>query len=147
MFVVTDAVRGKKLAVNDKLLSHNSTLTLLQKKKKKRKKKNDQSMGSRQKLLFEPVHDNIYSKTCVTSKDSDKPAHQSPGYPKRDEREPCHTGWMYRLIWVFAGHASLTVDVVVRWLICFSWVIPCTNWYKVLLDFPKEGNKEPNIKQ
>ena len=25
---------------------------------------------------------------------------------------PCHTGWMYRLIWVFASHTSLTVGFV-----------------------------------
>ena len=30
---------------------------------------------------------------------------------------PCHTGWMYRLIWVFAGHTGLIVGFVMRWLI------------------------------
>ena len=29
----------------------------------------------------------------------------------------CYTRWMYRLIWVFAGHTDLTVDFVVLWLI------------------------------
>ena len=28
----------------------------------------------------------------------------------------CNTGWMYRLIWVFAGHTGLIVDFVVPWL-------------------------------
>ena len=28
---------------------------------------------------------------------------------------PCHTGWMFRLIWVFAGHTGLFVGFV-RWL-------------------------------
>ena len=27
-------------------------------------------------LIFEPVHDKTYNKTCVTSKDSDQPLHQ-----------------------------------------------------------------------
>ena len=51
----------------------------------------------------ELVHDKTYSKTCVTSKDSDQPEHlgslirvfadcmcflQPLGYPKRDKREP-----------------------------------------------------------
>ena len=26
---------------------------------------------------------------------------------------PCHGGWMYRLIWVFAGHTGLIVDFVI----------------------------------
>ena len=30
---------------------------------------------------------------------------------------PCHTWWMYRLIWVFAGHTGLTVGFHLRWLI------------------------------
>ena len=33
---------------------------------------------------------------------------------------PCHTGWMYRLIWVFAGHTGLIVGFVVHWLISWS---------------------------
>ena len=32
--------------------------------------------------------------------------------------DPWHTVWMYRLIWVFAGHTGLVVGSVVRWLIC-----------------------------
>ena len=32
---------------------------------------------------------------------------------------PCHTGWMYRLIWVFAGHTGLFVGFVVCWLIFY----------------------------
>ena len=51
----------------------------------------------------EPVHDRTYNKTCATCEDSDQPAHprsqisvfadrmcllQSPGYPKKDKREP-----------------------------------------------------------
>ena len=30
---------------------------------------------------------------------------------------PCHTGWKYRLIWVFAGHTDLIVGFAVRLLI------------------------------
>ena len=71
----------------------------------------------------EPAHDKTYNKTCTTSEDLDQPVHprslirifanrmcllQPPG-----KREPCHTGWMYRLNWVDAG---LIVAFVVRWL-------------------------------
>ena len=53
--------------------------------------------------IYEPAHDKAYNKTCVTSKDSDQPAHphslirvfadcmcllQPPGYLKRDKGEP-----------------------------------------------------------
>ena len=73
---------------------------------------------------YEPAHDKTYNKTCATSKYSDQPMHprslirvfadgmcplQSPSYPKRDEKKTCHTGWMYRLICVFAGHTGLIV--------------------------------------
>ena len=30
---------------------------------------------------------------------------------------PFHTGWTYRLIWVFGGHTGLIVSFIVRWLI------------------------------
>ena len=33
-------------------------------------------------LLFEPMHDTIYNKTCVTIKDSDQPVHLSTQYAK-----------------------------------------------------------------
>ena len=37
-------------------------------------------------------------------------------------KKPCHTRWMYRLIWVFAGHSGLIVSFVVRWHRClFLW--------------------------
>ena len=32
-------------------------------------------------------------------------------------KKPCHTGWMYRLILVFAGHTGLIMGFVVHWLI------------------------------
>ena len=32
-------------------------------------------------------------------------------------KNPCHTGWMHRLIWVFAGLRGLIVGFVMRWLI------------------------------
>ena len=37
----------------------------------------------------------------------------------------CYTGWMYRLIWVFARHTDLIVGFVVRWLI-YTYV---TEWW------------------
>ena len=58
-------------------------------------------------LHHQPAHDKTYNKTCATSEDSDQTAHprslirvftdricllQTPGYPKRDKQEPCHTG-------------------------------------------------------
>ena len=33
---------------------------------------------------------------------------------------PCYTGWMYRLIWVFAGHAGFIVGFVKLCLECFA---------------------------
>ena len=33
------------------------------------------------------------------------------------KEKPCHIVWMYRLIWIFAGHTGLIVGFVVRWLI------------------------------
>ena len=55
---------------------------------------------SENKILYEPAYDKTYFKTCVTSEDSDQPAHpcrlirvfedrmyllQPLGYPKRDK--------------------------------------------------------------
>ena len=42
----------------------------------------------------------------------------------------CHAEWMYRLIWVFAGHTGLILGFVVSWLIFEI----CTK--KILLLFP-----------
>ena len=39
---------------------------------------------------------------------------QHPGYQKGINENPCLTGWIYRLIWVFAGHTDLIVGFVVR---------------------------------
>ena len=41
---------------------------------------------------------------------------QPQGYRKRNKGDPCHTGWMYWLIWDFAGHTGLIVGFVVRLL-------------------------------
>ena len=69
---------------------------------------------------------------------------QSTGYPKRINENCCHIWWMYRLIWVFAGHTGLIVGFVVHWLYYyhvfdkFSWgewidVLsgrqPCQTWF------------------
>ena len=42
---------------------------------------------------------------------------------RRINENPCHTEWMYRLIWVFAGYTDLIVGFAVRWLIYlhYSW--------------------------
>ena len=41
---------------------------------------------------------------------------QPPNYTKERWKKKCHTGWMYRLICVFAGHTGLIVGFIVRWL-------------------------------
>ena len=85
--------------------------------------------------LYEPIHDKTYNKTFATSKDSDQPVH--PGslishrwchvfYGLRAMQRgiienPCHTGWIYRLIRVFASHTGFIVGFVMRWVI-FNWI-------------------------
>ena len=82
--------------------------------------------------MNKPAHDKTYNKTCVTSENSDQPAHPRSLIrvfaDRKDalyslqanqrwiDENPCHTEWMYRLIWVFAGHTRLIVGFVVRWL-------------------------------
>ena len=39
------------------------------------------------------------------------------------------TGWMFRLIWVFAGHAGLIVGFIVRWLKSQLHVHSWDNWH------------------
>ena len=75
-----------------------------------------------------PAHDINYIKTCVTSEDADQPVHlhslirvfanRMCFYSLRAIRKglnynPCHTWWMYRLIWVFDSHRGLIVGFVV----------------------------------
>ena len=69
------------------------------------------------------MYDKIYSKTCVTSNNSDQPVHPSSiarvlVYPTVDSpdakvyaisEDSDQTAWMHRLIGVFAGRTSLTV--------------------------------------
>ena len=42
----------------------------------------------------------------------------------------CHTEWVYRLIWVFAGYTGLLVGFAVRWLKCqfFSFEKKCLTY-------------------
>ena len=75
-----------------------------------------------------PAHDKTYNKICATSKDSDQPAHPRSLISLRRSHVPStastlfrgingnprHTMWMYRLVWVFAGHTGLIVGF---WLI------------------------------
>ena len=43
----------------------------------------------------------------------------------------CHTGWMYRLIWVFAGHTGLIVGFVMYWLIWwYMYIHTMTGFYQ-----------------
>ena len=80
---------------------------------------------------FEPAHDKIYSKTCLTSKDSDQHVHPTSMarvlvHPSLDSpgaiEGTCGQRrlWSDWLIWVFAGRKSLIVRFVVRWLIYFT---------------------------
>ena len=78
------------------------------------------------------MHDRTYTKTCVTSKDSDQPVHtqsmgrvliylslDSPGDYRRHMigKDSNQTAQMHRLIRVFAGRTSLIVGFVMHWLI------------------------------
>ena len=36
---------------------------------------------------------------------------------RRINKNPCHIGWMHRLIWVFSCHKGLIIDFAVHWLI------------------------------
>ena len=65
---------------------------------------------------------------------------QLSGYPKRDDEKPCHTEWMYRLIWVLSGHTGLIVGFVERWLICFLLLVWGT--IDTLWTFPPFRTKE-----
>ena len=84
-------------------------------------------------FLFEPAHDKTYNKTCVTSEDSDQPAHpcslirvfadcmsllQSPDYPKRGKSGPLN----YR------------VDVQADLSLCWSHRSYC-RFYRALAQF------------
>ena len=106
-------------------------------------------------FFFELSHDKTFNKTWSTSEDSDQPAHprrlirvfadrrcllQLPYYQKRDTWTPCHTGWMYRLIWVFAGHTGLFVSFIVHWLL-YLWVCGfiCDVCVRHLLLVAREG--------
>ena len=83
-------------------------------------------------IPYELVHDKTYNTTSATSKDFDQPVHPHSlislcwshcafyslrAIQRGMNESPCHTGQIYRLIWVFAGHAGLIVDFVVCWLI------------------------------
>ena len=75
------------------------------------------------------MHNKTYDKTFATSEDTDKPAPLlSLISPRRAfyslwtihggiNKNPCHTGWMYRLIWVLAGLRGLIVGFVLHWFI------------------------------
>ena len=52
---------------------------------------------------------------------------QPPGYQKRDTQDPCHTEWMYRLIWVFAGHIGLIVTQVLSCAGSYIWAVTWEN--------------------
>ena len=45
-------------------------------------------------------------------------AFYSSGLSRGINKNPCHIGWIYRLIWVIAGYSS-NVGFVMRWIICF----------------------------
>ena len=81
----------------------------------------------------EPVDDKTYN-TTATSEDSNQPAqscslirvladcvclYSLTAIQKWINKNPCQTGWMYRLICVFTGHTGLNVGFVNRRLIKF----------------------------
>ena len=68
-----------------------------------------------------PVHNKIYNRTSATGSDSDQPAlpRSLRAIQILINKNPCHTGWMYRLIRVFAGRRGLIVgagSLVTSWL-------------------------------
>ena len=71
-------------------------------------------------LRNEAAHDKAYNKTCATREDSDQHAHPliecvfySVWAIQRGINEnPCHTGRIYRLICIFAGHTGLILGFV-----------------------------------
>ena len=54
-----------------------------------------------------------------------------------------HTGWMYRLIWVFAGHTGLIVGFVVRWLSYRKHMSHTMRKCTFLTCAPKEDSNQP----
>ena len=62
-----------------------------------------------------------------------------PGYQTGIKENPCYTGWMYKLIWVFAGHTGLIVGFVVRWLIKWRHKGKATITKHKLPEGPKQG--------
>ena len=82
-------------------------------------------------IRFEPAHEKTYNKTwyqrrlrsaCASAVWSESSLiawafYSLQAIQRGINENPCHTGWMYRLIWVFAGHIGLIVGFVVRWLI------------------------------
>ena len=82
--------------------------------------------------INEAAHDKTYNKTCSTSEYSDQPAYPHSlikssliacafcsllAIQREVTENPCHTGLMYNLIWVLAGHTGLIVGFAMRWLI------------------------------
>ena len=78
--------------------------------------------------INETFANKTYNKTCATSKYSDQSAHRRSlirilliacalyrllPIGRGINKSPCHTGWMYRLIWVFAGHTCLIESLLV----------------------------------
>ena len=86
--------------------------------------------GTRRVFLFEPEHDKTNEMTCAPSEDSDHPPSLIRVFTVRMSwhwvlRTPSvdsdQTGWMPRLIWVFAAHACHFVGFVMLWLIWKHW--------------------------
>ena len=88
----------------------------------------------------EPCHEKNNKMTFATSEDSDQPGRINLRFPHEETMSPQlhiertaktdQTGWMPRLIRVFAGHTDNFVGFVVRWLIflCHEYqpsLFPC----------------------
>ena len=74
--------------------------------------------------IYEPAHDKTYNKTVppamtwISLRRSDSIwsdfaycmcLRQLRAIQRGINKNPCHTGWMYSLIWAFANHTGLTV--------------------------------------
>ena len=76
-------------------------------------------------LLKHNARNKSYNKTCATSsEDSDQPVrpliacafYSLQAILRGMDKTPCHAGFMYWLIQIFAGHTGLIVGLVMHWL-------------------------------
>ena len=83
--------------------------------------------------LYEPPHDKTNKMACAPSKDSDQPGHSLSTWRKlgslathwAQSEDSDQTGWIPRLIWVFAGRTVILL--VLLWGSSFSLILKWAN--------------------